>query len=314
MKTKKRKLNIIDKKKRNKIYLKNKNTRKINNNKFVKLNCSPENNNINDYTCYTNNDLYNLKELWNLRHSDKQIKTKNPKQIWNILKNYYKNTCNKESCWINQIAKGTKLEKELIDSFAPKSPATWKKNPREWLSSLDIVSVMNQYEKKYKCFEFMGPTPIDFDTIELNGKCVWDEICNLNIQELINKKKTKIGIIFNTDPHYKGGQHWISLFINLKKGNIFFFDSVGNQIPREIMNLVNRIQSQGLNLTNSIHFIFDQNYPNEHQYNSYSCGLYSLFFIVHMLEDKLTTHYLKTHKLKDKYIEKFRKIYFNEEL
>ena len=44
------------------------------------------------------------------------------------------------------------------------------------------------------------------------------------------------------------------------------------------------------------------------------CGLYSLYFIVHMLEDKLTEHYLKTHVLKDKYMEKFRKIYFNEQL
>jgi hypothetical protein len=33
-----------------------------------------------------------------------------------------------------------------------------------------------------------------------------------------------------------------------------------------------------------------------------------------MLEDKLTEHYLKTHILKDEYMNKFRKIYFNEEL
>jgi len=36
-----------------------------------------------------------------------------------------------------------------------------------------------------------------------------------------------------------------------------------------------------------------------------------LFFIVHMLEDKITSNYLKTHKLKDNYIEQFRKIYYN---
>ena len=32
-----------------------------------------------------------------------------------------------------------------------------------------------------------------------------------------------------------------------------------------------------------------------------------------MLEDKINSHYLKTHILKDAYIEKFRKIYFNED-
>jgi len=44
------------------------------------------------------------------------------------------------------------------------------------------------------------------------------------------------------------------------------------------------------------------------------CGVYSLYFIVHMLEDKLTGHYLKTHKIKDKYMQQFRKVYFNEDL
>ena len=44
------------------------------------------------------------------------------------------------------------------------------------------------------------------------------------------------------------------------------------------------------------------------------CGVYSIFFIVHMLEDKITGTYLKNHILRDDYIEKFRKIYFNEEL
>jgi len=33
-----------------------------------------------------------------------------------------------------------------------------------------------------------------------------------------------------------------------------------------------------------------------------------------MLEDKITGHYLKTHVLKDKYMQQFRKIYYNEDL
>jgi hypothetical protein len=52
----------------------------------------------------------------------------------------------------------------------------------------------------------------------------------------------------------------------------------------------------------------------EHQYGDTECGIYSLFFLVHMLEDKITSHYLKTHILKDKYMEQFRKIYFNPDL
>ena len=33
-----------------------------------------------------------------------------------------------------------------------------------------------------------------------------------------------------------------------------------------------------------------------------------------MLEDKITGHYLKTHVLKDKYMEQFRKVYYNDNL
>jgi hypothetical protein len=279
--------------------------------KFVKLNCSPENGN-HSYTCYTDEDLHKLKNIWNERHPDKPIITNKPQEIWHILKMYYQNICNKESCWVKQMANGTKLEKELLDSFAPEAPEEWKKNPTEWLSSLDIIQVMNQYEKKYKCFEFIGPSPIDYDTHKLYGECVWEELCHFNLQEQIKKGKTKIGVIFNTDPHYKSGSHWVSLFINIKKREIFYFDSAGSDIPNQIQKLVSNISKQGMN--QNIDFKFDKNYPIEHQQNTYSCGVYSLFFIVHMLEDKLTGHYLKTHRLKDNYIEKFRKIYFNQEL
>jgi len=281
--------------------------------KFVTLRCSPENNN-HKYTCYSNKDLVKLKEMWNSRHPDNPITTNNSKTIWNTLKNYYLNICNKESCWIRQMTKNTKLEKDLLDSFAPQSPAIWKKNPNEWLSSLDILKVMGQYEKKYKCFDFLGPSPINYDTHLLDGECVWEELCHFNLQDHINKGKTKIGVIFNLDPHYKGGSHWVSLFINVKKGKIFYFDSAGPTIPKQIKKFVDTIIEQGHNLSSPINFEFDENYPVEHQYGDTECGVYSLFFVVHMLEDKITGHYLKTHILEDKYMQKFRNIYFNPEL
>jgi hypothetical protein len=291
----------------------NNNNRKSSDEPFVKLNCSPENKGK-EYTCYTDEDLKKLREMWNERHPDREINTNNSKEIWNQLKYYYANICNKESCWIRQMTKNTKMEKELLDAFAPASPPEWKKNPNEWLSSIDILEVMNQYEKKYKCFEFLGPSPIDYDTHKIHGECVWEELCHFNLEDQINRGKTKIGIIFNTDPHYKDGEHWISLFIIVKKGTIFFFDSAGSKIPQQIKKFTDTVIEQGMKLTKPIVFQFDQNYPVEHQYKNTECGVYSIFFIVHMLEDKITSYYLKTHILKDKYMEQFRKIYFNSEL
>jgi hypothetical protein len=283
--------------------------------KTKKINCSPKpKNELNDFYCYTNKKLIELRDRWNARHPDVKIATNSPKDIHIKLTEYLKNTCNNEACWLRQKKDFGNLESEFADSFAPESPPEWKSNPNEWLSSVDIMKVMKQYEKAYPCFDFIGPTPIDFDTRKLYGECVWEELCNFNLEKMIKKGKTKIGIIFNTDPHYKPGQHWISMFINIKKKRIFFFDSTGDKPPNEVIVLANRIKEQGLNLKNKINLKIDSNEGIEHQYGNTECGVYSLFFIVHMLEDKLTEHYLKTHILKDEYIEKFRHIYFNDSL
>ena len=282
--------------------------------KLKKLNCSPKpKGEINDFTCYTNKSLYKLRDMWNARHPDVKITSNSPKEIHLQISEHLSGVCNKESCWLKQKADFGPVE-SMTDSFAPESPQEWKKKPNEWLTSIDIINVMKQYEKAYKCFDFIGPTPIDFDTRKLYGECVWDELCNFSIEEQIKNGKTKIGIIFNTDPHNKPGQHWISMFINIKKKKIFFFDSVGDKPPSEIIKLVNRIKEQGVNLNNKINFTFDTNEGIEHQYGNTECGIYSLFFIVHMLEDKMTEHYLKTHILKDEYMNKFRRVYFNETL
>ena len=79
---------------------------------FVKLNCSPENHNkaLNSFTCYSDEDLHKLRDIWNARHPDKPIQTNDSKEIWETIKIHYQTTCNKESCWIKQMVKNSKLE------------------------------------------------------------------------------------------------------------------------------------------------------------------------------------------------------------
>ena len=311
IRTKKNRYNKIGGK-RNKNKNKNKTKkRKYNPTQFIKLNCSPENKKT-KFTCYSDTDLAKLKEMWNTRHPDNPIKTNNSKKIWKLLKEYYISICNKESCWVRQMTKNTKMERELLDAFAPESPKEWNKNPNEWLSSIDILQVMTQYETKYKCFDFLGPSPIDYDTRKLYGECVWDELCNFNLTDKISQGITKIGVIFNLDPHYKGGSHWVSLFINVKHKTIFYFDSAGETIPIQIKKFADNVIVQGHNLSNPINFILDENHPVEHQYGNTECGVYSIFFIIHMLEDKITGHYLKNHILKDEYMQQFRHIFYNK--
>ena len=269
---------------------------------------------MNDFSCYTNKSIIELRDRWNARHPDVKIHSNSPKEIHKKLDEYLKDICNNEACWLKQKSAFGQVESDLAESFAPESPPEWKKNPNEWLSSTDIMKVMKQYERAYRDFDFIGPTPINFNTRKLYGECVWEELCNFNLDRLIKKGKTKIGIIFNTDPDYKPGQHWISMFINIKKKEIFFFDSTGDPPPNEVKELVKKIKEQGNNHIPKINFKFDSNEGIEHQYGNTECGIYSIFFIVHMLEDKMTEHYLKTHILKDEYMEKFRHIYFNDSL
>ncbi len=282
--------------------------------RLERVNCSPKTKNeLNDYTCYTDNSLYKLRDKWNARHPDNKIYTNNPKEVHNQLTQYLANVCNKESCWLKQSNHFGNV-KEETKSFAPKSPDEWKRNPNEWLSSVEITQVMKQYEKAYKCFEFIGPSPIDFDKRKVYGECVWDELCNFNLADQIKSGKNKIGIIFNTDAHDRPGQHWISMFINIKKKQIFFFDSTGDKPMREIIQLVHKIKKQGLALKPKIRFKYDSSEGVEHQNGNTECGIYSLYFIVHMLEDKMSGDYLKTHLIRDEYVNKFRKIYFNDSL
>jgi hypothetical protein len=257
-----------------------------------------------------------MKVLWNKRHVDNKILgTTTVKETWDSLRGKLQNVCNKESCWLTQKFAKKGMQSELETAFAPSAPEKWKKNPTEWLSSNDIMSVMKQYESKYKCFDFIGPSPIDFDTRKVYGECVWEELCHFDLQKQIENKKTKIGIIFNLDPHYKGGSHWVSLFIDISKGTAFYFDSVGKTAPPQIKKFVSELKRQGLQYKeNSINFTYDENHPKEHQMKDTECGIYSLYFLIHLLEGTHDTDYFKTNTISDKCVQRFRKVYFNESL
>jgi len=278
---------------------------------YDNLNCSPTHNNK-SYTCLCDESLYKLKNLWNERHPDSKINSDQPKEIWKSIKSHLKNICHKETCWLKQQFVNGELNKELENAYAPISPKEWITNPNEWLSSVDIIKVMKQYEEAYPCFDFIGPSPIDYDTKMIYGNYVWPELANFNLNQQLKDGKTKIGVIFNTDPHTKDGSHWVSLFINIKKKIIFFYDSVGNNIPSRIKKFVDNVIQQGERMNPPIHFVFDQNNKIEHQKGDGQCGIYSIFFIIHMLQDKITPKYLKTHILTDKYMQNLRKIYFNQ--
>lgn len=283
-----------------------KKTRKNAVQKFKKLNCSPKKSL--EFSCYSAKMLNKLKHSWNKRHPDKIITTNDTKEIWLQLKNNMKNICYTERCWLNQKFMEYNLDTELkTNIFAPDSPKSWEDNPNEWLSSIDIDNIMVQYENKHPSFIFIGPSPIDFNKKKRFGGCVWNELCNFNLNNLIKKGKNKIGIVFNTDPHNLGGSHWICMFIDVKKQYIFYFDSNASKTPKEIYTLVKKIKSQGDAIGINLKYIKNQ---TVHQKSNTECGMYCLFTLIQLLENKMEPDDFKK-RIPDKNMENLRKVIFN---
>jgi hypothetical protein len=273
---------------------------------FKRDRCSPSSKE--EYTCYSKKTIMQLKKYWNARHIDNKITATRPKEIWAMLRDKMQHVCYKESCWLKQQFIKDKLGTNLLEQiFAPSTPLSWTKNPNEWLNSLDILKVMKQYEVAYPEFDFMGPTPIDWNHHKVNGKCVWEELCKFNLKRQIAEGKTKIGIIFNLDKHNKGGSHWVALYISVKHQKIIYWDSIGKKTPPYIKKFIDKVKTQGKPLKRT--FTVTEN-KIAHQHNSTECGVYCLHFIIEML--KLDKPVLFKTRISDKTVEQFRKIYFNE--
>ena len=278
--------------------------------KFVTSKCGvSKNTNTKNYTCYDRKGLTTMKRLWNARHPDARILENTDKGIWNAFKTNLSNVCNSEKCWLRQEFAKNHLSKDLaVYTFAPEAPKSWRLNPNEWLSSVDIEKVMKQYENEYDDFVFLGPSPIDFDTRTMDNSCVWRDICDLSITKMISRNKFKLGMIFNTDQHYLSGSHWISLFVDLKNKFIFFFDSTGDKPPNEIERLITRIIEQssdaGIKLKSFIN-------NKAHQKGDTECGMYALFMIIGLLTKAMTVEDFTTTRITDTQMEKLRREYFN---
>ena len=277
---------------------------------FKKVNCSPSSDDK-DYTCYSTSSLLKLKKMWNDRHPDVKIMETTPKEIWKTLKNNMSHVCSTEKCWLRQEFMKNNATSDLTSyTFAPTSPVSWNKNPNEWLSSIDIESVMKQHEKNMKNFVFIGPSPINFDDHLSYGECVWDDLCKFKLEKHIKNGKNKIGFIFNLDPHYKEGSHWFSTFIDLKNKYIFYIDSTGDSMPKQVRELVDRVleESRHLNIPLKL-------YENKksHQRTNTECGMYSLYIIIELLYNRKTPEYFMNNRVPDKEMIKLRTKYFNKD-
>jgi len=179
--------------------------------------------------------------------------------IKGLEKAYESTKCGKSdhSCW---------FDKDLPHISVDKLKPITKSGKYEWLNTKDIEKVLLQYEVKHPEFKFMGAHPIDFQ--QLRG-----ELDNLDLDKY--KGKTKIGFVFNLDPSYKQGSHWVAYFIDRERGEIMYFDSFApreSRIPPEIKECSRKLIEK--------HGYKSRINQFKYQKGNSECGVFSIMFII----------------------------------
>lgn len=271
--------------------------------------CAPSQQ-FSDGSCMSVEILCELAKIYNESESKKPIKlspkleTLNPKKYKRYLVREFSkrlgDVCDNQKCWVKQnfTKRLNKKIREELDkyTFRPEGP----EGKFTWLNTVNINEVMLQYEKKYSDFKFMGAVPMDFDDLPELG------IKNANWDTFKKNGKSKLGFVFNLDEHYKSGSHWVGMYTDLDKGQIYFFDSYAIQPEKRVRVLMRRIEKymeeKGIKT--------DVNHnKTRYQYKNSECGVYSMHFILRMLEGTTFNDILKK-PIKDEEINKYRDIYF----
>lgn len=276
--------------------------------------CSPGNSDV-EGSCLDDDIVIKVaKALNTMSKTDKKLTpinlNKSPEDIHgDICKEITKiSNCSSEACWqkiqslMNHLGSS---KEEFKKSFKPIMPEKWIKDYNEWLSTFEIEDCLEQHMDSDKNFYFYGAVPMDFK------KCSVSNLCNFDMKKHLDKGESKIGIVFNTDPSNKDGEHWISLYMDLGKHNspdygIYYFDSFGRKPSKEITELIQKAIKQGEKCKRKPLYFY-----NDHSYQKANsqCGMYAIHFIKKMLEGLSFEEYLDT-KLNDKLMIQLRNEYF----
>jgi hypothetical protein len=218
---------------------------------------------------------------------------------------------NNERCLVENSHLSYRDKKNLLSTyFRPAMPKAWKNDPDMWLNSDDIQNVMRQYEKAYPEFRFLGVVPIDFSAPDPYSrssssaeKCMNDQFCHVDIAAERMAGRKILGAIFNLDPHYKGGSHWVSLAIDLKRNKVYYFDSYGIAPPPQVARFMRYLTLQ------DPHFVLESN-GRRFQFSDTECGMYSLYFLIRMIKGANFKKFVR-NPIPDKWMLAFRNILFD---
>lgn len=260
--------------------------------------------------------VFSIKNIGKCRRkSRKETKSSTclPKNIIEKIPEESRKLCEKgqDHCLIDKIVGLSEQDKKYYRSLLrPRYPQEWKNDPDTWLDNFQIESVLQQYAQDYTFFKFLGVQPIDFsapDPYTKEKKCLSEIMCNIQLQREYDAGYRGLAAVFNLDPHFKGGSHWVALYINIKNirhPKICYFDSYGMKTPRLIARLMKSFLLQNKNCELCYN-------ARRFQYSNTECGMYSMFFIIAMISGISFKEFCR-RAIPDKDMYELRRILFQE--
>jgi len=278
-----------------------------------------------DGSCFTIDSLKKIAEHYNTKYGNKIKITDDKKELVVQLEDKLKDRCSDQTCWLRQeFARG--IQSEMKKTFRPKGP----NDSKEWLSTTDIDKVMEQYQDKYKDFCYLGTVPSDFEELPVLG------IDKINFDDMKAKGKNRIGLVINLDEHNQPGSHWVALYADLRKKQVYFFDSFakppikkirrfatkiakylyrkefGEEVAREFKYIVkghNKKDKLGGAIRNKLNQVDVRFNKIQHQFENSECGVYSMNFIIRLLKGE-TFDEITNDITKDAEMNECRNVYF----
>jgi hypothetical protein len=153
------------------------------------------------------------------------------------------------------------------------------RDSRGWLSDRNIQDVMKQYQDIFPDFYAIPFQMRDFAKQKT-------ELATLDFKKKYDEGYRTFGVVINTDYSYGPGIHWFCMFFDFRDSRkdfytVEYFNSSGNYPLPEINQWIKNFKH-----SNNIKKKFNKSIKDilhagkQYQYNDYSCGVYSLVYIL----------------------------------
>lgn len=284
-------------------------------------------------TCFTNEQLVLMATAYNKyieknKINNTKINLNAPnKELLSELTRRLSKQCNTQTCllqeqFVKEINDSKTLFELLYNSYRPVGPFKGKEK-HKWLNTSDINQILFQYKNTHPDFVYFGALPIDFESIHIPINISKDKLYYWLVK-LYKANIHKLGFVLNLSKHNEPGTHWVALYFNIKKSQIYYFDSTAEPPPGNIINLMNRIASfcysvniiksndiKNINKNKFVRFTgVDVQYNRmQHQRGNSECGVYSTNFIINMINDVPFNKFTSTI-ITDAEVNKLRSVFF----